>query len=136
MAGRKSTCEGGAIARSEFDIYQGERITTFGTRRDGPHIELEICGCMRLEALENAPPSIRGTIRLNGKLIPVYDPHIEDGQEPHLITRDTCILLGTRRFGKRELKMGRLCDNVSQVLELTVNNSHSRASWISQASSR
>jgi CheW-like domain len=128
MAGRKSTCEGGDIAGSEFDLYQGGRITIFGTHRDGPHIELEICGCMPLKAIENAPPSIRGAIWLNGKCIPVYDPHIEDGQDPHLITRDTCILLGTRRFGKRELKMGRLCDNVSQVLELTVNNSHSRAS--------
>lgn len=128
MAGRKSTCEGGNIARSELDLYQGGRITTFGTHRDGQHIELEICGCMRLEAVENAPPSIRGAIWLNGKCIPVYDPHIEDGQEPHLITRDTCILLGTRRFGKRELKMGRLCDNVSQVLDLTVNSSHSRVS--------
>ncbi len=128
MAGRKSSREGGDIAGSESDIYRGGRITIFGTHTEGRHIELEICGCMRLEAVENAPPSIRGAIWLNGKCIPVYDPHIEDGQEPHLITKDTCILLGTRRFGKRDLKMGRLCDNVSQVLELTVNSSHSRAS--------
>ena len=128
MSGRKSTCEGGDIARSELDLYQGGRITTFGTHTDGRHIELEICGCMRLEAVGNAPPSIRGAIWLNGKCIPVYDPHIEDGQEPHLITRDTCILLGRRRFGKQDLKMGRLCDNVSEVLELTLNRSHSRAS--------
>ena len=128
MISRNSTFEGGDVGRSELDICQGGRITIFGTHRDGDHIELEICGCMRLEALENAPPSIRGAIRLNGKVIPVYDPHIEDGQEAHLITRDTCILLGTRKFGRREFKMGRLCDDVSEVLELTVNNSHSRSS--------
>ncbi|MCD6394968.1 MAG: hypothetical protein J7M40_15870 [Planctomycetes bacterium] len=112
-------------SRSEFDLYDRGHITTFGTHRKGHHIQLEICGCMQLEALENAPPSIRGVIRLNGKLVPVYDPHIEKGQEPHLITKDTCILLGTRKFGKRELKVGRLCEDISQVLELTMNTAPS-----------
>lgn len=125
MISRNTTCLDADSTQSELDLYHGGHITTFGTHRKGHHIQLEVCGCMQLEALENAPPPIRGAIRLNGKVIPVYDPHIEKGQEPHLITRDTCILLGTRKFGKRELKVGRLCDDVSQVLELIMNTKHS-----------
>lgn len=128
MIRRNSACVNTESSQSELDLFQGGYITTFGTHKKGNHIQLEICGCTQLEVLKNAPPSIRGAIRLNGKVIPVYDPHIARGQEPHLISKDTCILLGTRMFGKRDLKVGRLCDDVTQVLELTMNAAHSFAS--------
>jgi chemotaxis signal transduction protein len=128
MISRNITCVDSDSTKSELDFFQGGYITTFGTHKKGNHIQLEICGCIQIEALKNAPPSIRGAIRFNGKVIPVYDPHIAKGQEPHLITKDTCILLGTRTFGKRNLKVGRLCDDVTQVLELTMNTEHSFAS--------
>jgi purine-binding chemotaxis protein CheW len=73
----------------------------------------EIIGFMRITALPQVPPYMKGVLNLRGKVIPIVDLRLKFGLEEIEHTDQTCIIVvdvGT--------EVGMVVDTVSEVLDI------------------
>lgn len=68
------------------------------------------------------PPWIRGVINLRGSVVPVVDLAIKFGMEPSPQTKLSCIIILEVELAAEASVLGIICDSVSQVVELGVND--------------
>lgn len=78
----------------------------------------EIIGIMDVTRVPRTPDFVRGVINLRGKVIPVIDLRRKFEMESKEDTERTCIIVVQVDRGGRQVTMGILVDEVSEVLDV------------------
>lgn len=89
----------------------------------------EIIGMMPVTPVPRAPRYVRGVINLRGKVIPVIDLRSKFGMEPRESTSRTCIIVMQVKRDAEEVTMGIIVDEVSEVLDIAVDQLESTPSF-------
>ncbi len=82
----------------------------------------EIIGMMTVTRVPKTPDFIRGVINLRGKVIPVVDLRLKFGIQSQEDTERTCIIVVQVTRSDREVTMGILVDEVSEVQNIIEEN--------------
>ena len=83
----------------------------------------EIIGIMKVTSVPRTPSYVRGVINLRGKVIPVLDLRLKFGM-PHTEDSDkTCVIVVRITVNQTVLVMGIIVDAVSEVLNITAEQS-------------
>jgi purine-binding chemotaxis protein CheW len=78
----------------------------------------EIIGIMAVTRVPRTPEFIRGVINLRGKVIPVVDLRLKFGMETKEDTRRTSIVVVQITRQGRQVTMGIIVDDVSEVIDI------------------
>ncbi len=78
----------------------------------------EIIGIMDVTSVPRTPDFVRGVINLRGKVIPVVDLRLKFGMDGCEDTERTCIIVVQVELTGRDVTMGILVDEVSEVLDI------------------
>ncbi|EKD29194.1 MAG: hypothetical protein ACD_79C00020G0002 [uncultured bacterium] len=81
----------------------------------------EIIGIMKVTHVPRMPDYVKGVINLRGKIIPVIDLRLKFGLESKAETDKTCIIVLQVNTGNKQLIMGILVDEVSEVVDIKKN---------------
>lgn len=82
----------------------------------------EILGYETVTRVPNTPAFIRGVINLRGRVVPVIDLGARLGLPDTSLTNRTCIIIVDVELDGETLPMGLICDDVSEVLDLSPND--------------
>ncbi len=113
----------GTIAASETGrVAQAGKYLTFKLGAELYGLEIlkvqEIIGIMSVTHIPRSPEYVRGVINLRGKVIPVVDLRLKFAMEQMDDTDRTCIIVVQVATAQREVTMGIIVDEVSEVLEV------------------
>jgi purine-binding chemotaxis protein CheW len=78
----------------------------------------EIIGIMSITHIPKTPAFVRGVINLRGRVIPVTDLRLKFGMESEEDTAKTCVIVVQLSLGDRQVTMGLIVDEVSEVLDI------------------
>ncbi len=78
----------------------------------------EIIGMMDVTRMPRTPNFIRGVINLRGRVIPVVDLRVKFDLEPQADTERTCIIVVHIRKQDKDMTMGIIVDEVSEVCDI------------------
>jgi len=79
----------------------------------------EIIGMQELAKVPRTPEYVKGVFNLRGKVIPVVDLRLKFGMEEQKRTRHTCIIIVNVQNEGKEVNMGTIVDQVSEVAEIS-----------------
>jgi purine-binding chemotaxis protein CheW len=78
----------------------------------------EIIGVMTVTRVPRTPSFVRGVINLRGKVVPVVDLRLKFGMPAREDTERTCVIVVQVLRGGKQITMGLIVDEVSEVLEV------------------
>ena len=78
----------------------------------------EINGMMGITRVPRTPDYVRGVINLRGRVIPIVSLRKKFKMPAVADTEKTCIIVVQVRYGDREITMGIIVDEVSEVLNI------------------
>ena len=78
----------------------------------------EIIGIMTVTRVPKTPNFVRGVINLRGQVIPVIDLRLKFGVDSQEDTERTCIIVVQIGHGDKDVTMGIIVDEVSEVLDV------------------
>jgi purine-binding chemotaxis protein CheW len=78
----------------------------------------EINGMMGITRVPRTPDYVRGVINLRGRVIPIVSLRKKFKMAPIDDTEKTCIIVVQVHYGDREITMGIIVDEVSEVLSI------------------
>lgn len=78
----------------------------------------EINGMMGITRVPRTPDHVRGVINLRGRVIPIVSLRRKFKMPTVPDTEKTCIIVVQVRYGDREITMGIIVDEVSEVLNI------------------
>lgn len=81
----------------------------------------EINGMMGITRVPRTPDYVRGVINLRGRVIPIVSLRGKFKMPPVADTEKTCIIVVQVNYGDREITMGIIVDEVSEVLNIGPN---------------
>jgi purine-binding chemotaxis protein CheW len=81
----------------------------------------EIIKMMDITRVPRAPESVRGVINLRGKVIAVVDLRLMFGLESTNTTDKTCVIVVQVKREDKQVTMGVIVDEVSEVLDVTAD---------------
>lgn len=81
----------------------------------------EIIGYMDVTAVPQTPAHVKGVVNLRGQVIPVVDLRLKFGMPSAEVTEQTCIIVVEIDQSGRKFSTGIVVDNVSEVLEIGMN---------------
>jgi purine-binding chemotaxis protein CheW len=107
----------------ETIVHKAEgRYLTFSMGREEYGIEIqrvrEIMGFAAIETIADAGPSIRGVIRLRGKVVPVLDLRQRFGLEGAEIQRGSCVVTVLVKGWEGPCWLGLLVDGIREVVQV------------------
>ena len=79
----------------------------------------EIIGMQEISKVPRTPEHVKGVFNLRGKVIPVVDLRLKFGMQEQERTRHTCIIIVNVQSGQKEVIMGVIVDQVSEVAEIS-----------------
>ena len=79
----------------------------------------EIIGMQEISKVPRTPEYVKGVFNLRGKVIPVADLRLKFGMEEQKRTRHTCIIIVNVQNEGKEVNMGTIVDQVSEVAEIS-----------------
>lgn len=117
-----NACAGGiSEARTGVALKAGKYLT-FDLASEEYGLEIlkvqEIIGLMPVTRVPRTPHFIRGVVNLRGKVIPVVDLRLKFGMEPKEDTRRTSIIVVQIKRENRQVIMGLIVDDVSEVIDI------------------
>ena len=86
----------------------------------------ELIGIMQVTPVPKTPAFVRGVINLRGKVIPVVDLRQKFGLPVAQDTERTCIIVVQVKYHGRRITMGIVVDEVSEVLEIAIDQLEAR----------
>ncbi len=114
----------GDETRVSIEDLAGKYLTFF-LDDEGYGLEIlkvqEIIGMQEITQIPQTPAYVKGVINLRGKVIPVIDLRLKFGMPAQEVTRKTCIIVVQVRREDSALIMGIIVDEVSEVLNIEVN---------------
>ena len=81
----------------------------------------EIIAMQEISKVPRTPEHVKGVFNLRGKVIPVVDLRLKFGMEEQERTRHTCIIIVNVQSGEKEICMGVIVDQVSEVAEIAAD---------------
>ena len=78
----------------------------------------EIMGYLEVTSIPQTPHHVRGVINLRGQVIPVIDLRVKFGMETVETTDATCIIVVEVSQNGRDVSVGVIVDQVSEVLDI------------------
>lgn len=94
-------------------------LITFVARRIGSEIQVRCRGCRELIPPNDTPPSqLRGTIELDGQLVPLVDASIRSHGKGIEISHSSCIVVIERDYAAQRLRVGVIVDDINEVMQL------------------
>lgn len=101
---------------------KGRKFLTFLMANEKYGLEIlkvrEIIGMMDITSVPTTPAFIRGVINLRGKVIPVVDLRLKFGMAAKEDGQRTCIIVVQISRSAKDLIMGIIVDEVSDVLDI------------------
>lgn len=108
--------------RSVGGISRGGKFLTFQLEGEVFGLEIlkvqEIMGLISITRVPKTPGFIRGVINLRGKVIPVVDLRLKFGMQQNEDTDRSCIIVVQVTKEGRQVTMGTIVDEVSEVLDI------------------
>jgi len=106
--------------------FKASKYLTFDLASEAYGLEIlkvqEIIGIMPVTRVPRTPEFIRGVINLRGKVIPVVDLRLKFKMEPKEDTRRTSIIVVQIKQEGRQVTMGLIVDDVSEVIDIDGEN--------------
>ncbi len=94
-------------------------LITFVARRIGSEIQVRCRACRELIPPNDTPPSqLRGTIELDGQLVPLVDTSICSRAERTEISHSSCIVVIERDYASQRFRVGVIVDDINEVMQL------------------